>query len=114
MVMALEPATGASEVTFRSHPHFHRQYVLRGPDPASIRALFTDDLLTFCVGNGGLCLEGGGHHLLVCSGTKRLPVARLPEFFIEICMLLDLFHARSLLPPRIRTTNRLVVTPGGR
>ena len=92
---------GYQDIDFESHPtavEFSKKYLLRGKDEQTIRALFTDKVLTFFaahpdVGNGHLpfwhwsqhmvCVEGSGDQLILYRDGIRIKPEDIPAFMKE-------------------------------
>jgi hypothetical protein len=56
---------GYQDIDFEINPVFSKKYLLRGPDDASIRSVFTNRVLMFFEAEPGLCVEGDGRRLIV-------------------------------------------------
>ena len=92
---------GYQDIDFESHPtavEFSKKYLLRGKDEQTIRALFTDKVLTFFaahpdVGNGHLpfwhwsqyevCVEGSGDQLILYRAGIGIKPEDIPAFMKE-------------------------------
>ena len=92
---------GHQDIDIEGHPAFSGEYLLRGQDESTIRAVFEPDVVAFFEANRGRCTTGSGPDLLLWrSGT--LATAD------EVPALLDL--GRDLLA---RLTSRALPGPNG-
>ncbi len=83
---------GYQKIDFDAYPAFSTHYLLRGPDEASIRDLFTDRILTCFEQNPTIYLEGVGDTLLFYrSSARRVRPHDLPTFLEEGKEVLSLF-----------------------
>ena len=97
----LRSKLGYQDIDFESHStavEFSKKYLLRGKDEQTIRALFTDKVLTFFaahpdVGNGHLpfwhwsqyevCVEGSGDQLILYRAGIGIKPEDIPAFMKE-------------------------------
>lgn len=69
---------GFQDIDFEGDEAFSRAYVLKGPDEAAVRELFTAPLRKHFAGLPGHYVEGAGD-LLIVHQSKRLPPAGYPQ-----------------------------------
>lgn len=91
-VFALQPETlfrklgawlGGQDIDFDTHPAFSAAYLLRGPDEAAVRRLFTPAVLAWLEDHPGLSAESAGNRLLVYRHDQRVAPDQLPSFLEE-------------------------------
>jgi hypothetical protein len=72
-----------NDIDFDSNPEFSRRYLLRGPEPEKIRALFTPALLTFFEGfntEDKWHIEGNGNSLLLYRSAVIVDAEQIISF----------------------------------
>jgi hypothetical protein len=78
---------GYQDIDFESHPtaaEFSKKYLLRGKDEQTIRALFTDTVLTFFAAHPDkVLLEGSGDQLILYRDGKIIEPEDIPAFMKE-------------------------------
>ncbi|MCP3906199.1 MAG: hypothetical protein GY715_21450 [Planctomycetes bacterium] len=74
---------GWKDIDFDEHPEFSKQYALSGTDEASVRAMFTPDVITFLESVPRLSAEGHGAWLIVFRPGRRVTAERIHEFLDE-------------------------------
>jgi hypothetical protein len=62
---------GYQDIDFEINPVFSKKYLLRGPDDAAIRSVFTSRVLMFFESEPGLCVEANGRTLIVYRHSVR-------------------------------------------
>lgn len=83
-----------NDIDFDSNPEFSKRYLLKSPDEASIRRLFTPGLLTYLEQfQTSWCVEGSGPTLLVYHGGRPLSPSDLPAFLEETSRIARTFFA---------------------
>ncbi len=103
----------AQSIDFPEHPKFSKMFLLRGADPAAVRAVFSDQLLTFYQNHPDIFTEGEGHQAVVYAGamewfpyrrsdTQRLDyiikAAAFDEFVGQACQIYALLTGPSEAP----------------
>ncbi len=73
-------AFGYKDIDFDTHPTFSRQFLLRGPDEAAIRATFSPEVLDELETRPGLSIEASRDRLIVYRGGKRIKPAEIRPF----------------------------------
>ncbi len=63
---------GYQDINFDEHPAFSSRYLLRGPDEAAVREVFTDEVLSFYEDMRGVSTEANGDRLLFYRHDKRV------------------------------------------
>jgi len=63
---------GYQDIDFEISPGFSKKYLLRGPDDAAIRSVFTSRALIFFESEPGLCVEADGRKLIVYRHSVRV------------------------------------------
>ncbi|MFO0808868.1 MAG: hypothetical protein U0746_09615 [Gemmataceae bacterium] len=71
---------GYQDINFDSHPAFSKAYLLRGPDEAAIRELFTPLRLEFFEAERGFTVAGGGDRLAVFRAGKKVAPKDVRDF----------------------------------
>ncbi len=78
---------GYQDIDFESHPtavEFSKKYLLRGKDEQTIRALFTDTVLTFFAAHPDkVCVEGSDDQLIWYQPGKIIEPEDIPAFMKE-------------------------------
>ena len=78
---------GYQDIDFESHPtavEFSKKYLLRGKDEQTIRALFTDAVLTFFAAHPDkVCVEGSDDQLIWYQPGKIIEPEDIPAFMKE-------------------------------
>ena len=78
---------GSQDIDFESHPtaaEFSKKYLLRGKDEQTIRALFTDTVLTFFAAHPDkVCVEGSDDQLIWYQPGKIIEPEDIPAFMKE-------------------------------
>ncbi|HEY0021653.1 MAG TPA: hypothetical protein VGB24_02055 [Longimicrobium sp.] len=92
---------GHQDIDIEGHPAFSGEYLLRGQDESSIRAVFEPDVVAFYEANRGRCTTGAGPDLLLWRSATLATADEVPA-------LLEL--GRDLLA---RLTSRALPHPNG-
>ncbi|MCS6852750.1 MAG: hypothetical protein NZ700_16455 [Gemmataceae bacterium] len=71
---------GYQDIDFADHPRFSRMYLLRGPDEASVRELFTPETLEFFEEHPGLSVEGRGDRFALYRADQRVKPEGIRNF----------------------------------
>ena len=83
----LRSKLGYQDIDFESHPtavEFSKKYLLRGEDEQTIRALFTDAVLTFFAAHPDkVCVEGSDDQLIWYQPKKTVEPEDIPAFMKE-------------------------------
>ena len=83
----LRSKLGYQDIDFESHPtavEFSKKYLLRGKDEQTIRALFTDTVLTFFAAHPDkVCVEGSDDQLIWYQPGKSIEPEDIPAFMKE-------------------------------
>ena len=83
----LRSKLGYQDIDFESHPtavEFSKKYLLRGKDEQTIRALFTDAVLTFFAAHPDkVCVEGSDDQLIWYQPGKIIEPEDIPAFMKE-------------------------------
>jgi hypothetical protein len=83
-----------NDIDFDSNPEFSKRYLLKSPDEAGTRRLFTPAFLAYleqCQANW--CVEGSGPTLLVFHGRGTVTPSDLPTFLEETSRIARTFFA---------------------
>jgi len=73
-----------NDIDFDSNPEFSKRYLLKSPDEAGTRRLFTPSLLTYLEQfQTNWCIEGTGSTLIVYRGGRPVSPSDLPAFLEE-------------------------------
>lgn len=86
---------GYQDIDFASHPSFSGRYLLQGVDEDAVRAVFTNNLLSFYDNSKGLCTEGAGDSFIFYRPSRRVPPERIMEFMREAVTVFGLMKARA-------------------
>ena len=82
---------GRQDIDFQHHPGFSDAYLLQGEDEARIRELFTDGVLSYYAGRGGLCTEGKGQQVVYYRADRQITPAGINAFLRQGLDVVDLF-----------------------
>lgn len=83
-----------NDIDFDSHPEFSKRYVLKSPDEAGTRRLFTPSLLTYLEQlQTNWCIEGSGPTLMVYRGGSRVKPFDVPAVLEETSRIARTFFA---------------------
>jgi hypothetical protein len=83
-----------NDIDFDSNPEFSKRYLLKSPDDAGTRKLFTPSLLTYLEQfQSNWCIEGTGSTLIVYRGGRPVSPADVPAFFEETSRIARTFFA---------------------
>ena len=83
---------GYQDIDFESNPVFSKKYLLRGPDDAAIRSVFTSRVLMFFESEPGLCVEADGRKLIVYRHSVRAKPEILRESVEKGIQIAGLFQ----------------------
>ena len=90
---------GYQDIDFESHPtavEFSKKYLLRGKDEQTIRALFTDKVLTFFAAHPDkVCVEGSDDQLIWYQPEKIIEPEDIPAFMKEGFEVFRLFARKQ-------------------
>ena len=90
---------GYQDIDFESHPtavEFSKKYLLRGKDEQTIRALFTDAVLTFFAAHPDkVCVEGSDDQLIWYQPGKIIEPEDIPAFMKEGFEVFRLFARKQ-------------------
>lgn len=70
---------GMQDIDFDEHPKFSRTFLLRGPDEAAVRTLFTPERIHYMEEHPTLSIEGQGDQLAVFYHAQRHDPEKLSE-----------------------------------
>lgn len=83
-----------NDIDFDSNPEFSKRYLLKSPDQAATRRLFTPSLLTYLEQfQSNWCIEGTGPTLIVYRGGRQVSPADVPVFLEETSRIARTFFA---------------------
>ncbi|MGA2345317.1 MAG: hypothetical protein ABSF93_04885 [Candidatus Sulfotelmatobacter sp.] len=83
-----------NDIDFDSNPEFSRRYLLKSPDEAGVRRLFTPSLLTSLEQfQASWCVEGTGPLLIVYHSGRIVSPSDLPAFLEETSRIARTFFA---------------------
>ncbi len=95
----LRSKLGYQDIDFESHPtavEFSKKYLLRGEDEQTIRALFTDPVLTFFAAHPDkVCVEGSDDQLIWYQPKKTVEPEDIPAFMKEGFEVFRLFAQKQ-------------------
>jgi hypothetical protein len=83
---------GYQDIDFEVSPVFSKKYLLRGPDDAAIRSIFTSRVLMFFESEPGLCVEADGRKLIVFRHSVRVKPELLRESVEKSVQIAGLFQ----------------------
>lgn len=87
------------DIDIEGHPAFSGEYLLRGHDESSIRAVFEPDVVAFYEANRGLCTTGSGPDLLLWRSATLASAEDVPALLEQGRDLLARFTSRALPHP---------------
>jgi hypothetical protein len=87
----IDPVFGYHDIDFKDSASFSNRYLLRGPDEAAVRALFSQDLRRFFESHPDWCVDGRGPWLAIYRHDRLTPPKELPAFLEEAKLLLRAF-----------------------
>jgi hypothetical protein len=95
---------GGADINFPEAPEFSKKYILRGPDEAAIRALFTPAVLKFFEQRQALTVDAAGDTLFLHRSNRRVKPEELESHIAEAKNVLALFFEaqnsqRTASPP---------------
>jgi hypothetical protein len=76
-------AFGYQDIDIDGHPEFSRAFLLRGDDPAAVRATFNHRVTAFLERRPRTCAAGVGRELLYWRPGRRIAPEELAEFVEE-------------------------------
>ncbi len=83
-----------NDIDFGSNPEFSKRYLLKSPDEAATRRLFTPGLLTYLEQfQTSWCVEGSGSTLIVYRGGRPVRTSDLSAFLEETSRIARTFFA---------------------
>lgn len=82
---------GYQDIDFETHPAFSDAYLLQGEDKTRIREVFTDAVLSYYAGRGGLCTEGNGQQIVCYQADRQIPPERIEPFLKQGLDVVGLF-----------------------
>jgi len=83
-----------NDIDFDSNPEFSKRYLLKSPDEAGTRRLFTPSLLTYLEQfQTNWCVEGTGPLLVVYHSGRAVSPSDLPAFLEETSRIARTFFA---------------------
>jgi hypothetical protein len=88
-------AFGYQDIDFSSHPKFSKNYLLRSPDEAGVRALFNDQALEYFENQPEFCVEAAVSSLIVFRHHHRVKPENLEAFLetgLEVLAVLGAAH----------------------
>jgi hypothetical protein len=86
-----------NDIDFDSNPEFSKRYLLKSPDEAGVRRLFTSSLLTYLEQfQTTWYVEGTGPLLIVYHGGRTVRPSDLPAFLEETSRIARTFFAAAL------------------
>lgn len=97
---------GGADINFPEAPAFSKKYILRGPDEAAIRALFTPTVLQFFEQRKALTVDSAGDTLFLHRANRRIKPEEIGSQIAEAKNVLALFFEAqnsqpSIAPPPI-------------
>jgi hypothetical protein len=92
---------GGADINFPEAPVFSKKYILRGPDEAAIRSLFTPALLQFFeLLPAPLSIDAAGDTLFAHRTSRRAKPEEIESFIAEAKQILaQFFQAQNSRPP---------------
>jgi hypothetical protein len=92
---------GGADINFSEAPAFSKKYILRGPDEAAIRALFTPTVLQFFEQRKALTIDSAGDTLFLHRANRRIKPEELESHIAEAKNVLALFFEAQNSQPSI-------------
>ncbi|MCG3180643.1 MAG: hypothetical protein BIFFINMI_03005 [Phycisphaerae bacterium] len=89
---------GYQDIDFAQAPGFSSRYLVRGPNEAAVRRLFTAEAIAQFQHLPDWCAEGNGQWIVFYPDRSRLPVAELSGFFDRAVAVVAPFYNASRLP----------------
>ena len=86
---------GCQDIDFQSHSRFSKQYLLRGDDETAVRAVFSDELLTFFENQQKISVEGNGDQLVFYRQRSRIAPDQCKRFMEEGYGVFTRFQGRK-------------------
>ncbi len=83
---------GYQDIDFESNPDFSKKYLLRGPDEAAVRSIFTNRVLTFFESEPGPCVEADGRRLIVYRHSVCVKPEAIRSFLEKGIQVLGAFQ----------------------
>lgn len=83
LLLRIGAAFGFQDIDFDRHPAFSKRYLLRGPQEAAIRRLFTDAVIETIMDRKPLAIEASGAALIAYRAGRRVKPDALGEFIEE-------------------------------
>ena len=91
---------GGADINFPDAPEFSKKFILRGPDEAAIRALFTPTVRQFFEQQPALTIDAAGNLLFAHRSGRRAKPEELESYVADAKRVLALFfEAQSSVPP---------------
>ena len=87
---------GYPDIDFQSHSRFSKQYLLQGDDEAAVRAVFSDELLTFFENQQKISVEGNGDQMIFYRPGKRIAPDQCKRFMEEGFGVFTRFQGRNV------------------
>ena len=83
---------GYKDIDFKSSPVFSDRYLLKGPDEASVRKLFTPEILSFFANRGDIVnVEAAGNRIIIYRNNKKINPDGLRSFISEASKIARMF-----------------------
>jgi hypothetical protein len=92
---------GGADINFPEAPAFSKKYILRGPDEAAIRALFTPTVLQFFEQRKALTVDSAGDTLFLHRANRRIKPEEIESHIAEAKNVLALFFEAQNSQPSI-------------
>ena len=86
---------GMQDIDFDTHPVFSKAYLLKGPEEAAVREVFTPEVLEFFEERTGLCVEADSKVLVFYRQNKRVDPATVRDFLAEGFAVMTTFRDQS-------------------
>lgn len=99
---------GYQDIDFEAHLEFSDTYLLRGVDEARIRETFTDTVLAYYAGRGGLCTEGNGQQIIYYRASQQVAPESIARFLGQGLEVVKLFYDREDVPEDVDLLERLL------
>ncbi|MEA3342548.1 MAG: hypothetical protein U9Q92_00135, partial [archaeon] len=83
---------GYKDIDFKSSPVFSDRYLLKGPDEASVRKLFTPEILTFFENRKDIInIEAAGSRIIIYRNNKKVNPDDMRSFISEASKIARMF-----------------------
>lgn len=83
---------GMQDIDFETYPEFSRKYLLKSRDEESVKAFFTDEVLSFFSEEHGWYLEALNYYFIIYKSQHLVPSEDYPDFLSKSKEVYHLFR----------------------